>query len=57
MHHYLNKSFANAIKSFESVTDVNAEDRTAQFFLDNSVRHLQKGVPESWSGVVEMSNK
>ena len=57
MHHYLNKFFANAITCFESVVHINSEDRTAQFFLDNSIRHLQKGVPENWSGVVEMVNK
>jgi adenylate cyclase len=57
IHHYLNKSFANAIKCFEYVTGINPEDLTTQFFLDNSIRHLQKGVPENWSGVVEMSNK
>jgi adenylate cyclase len=57
MHHYLNKSFANALSCFELVTQTNAEDRTAQFFLDNTIRYLQKGVPESWSGVVEMRDK
>jgi len=57
MNHYLNKSFANAIKSFESVTDINPQDLTTQFFLDNSIQFLQKGVPENWSGVVEMMNK
>jgi adenylate cyclase len=57
MHHYLNKSFANALRCFEFVTQTNAEDRTARFFLDNTIRHLQKGVPENWSGVVEMINK
>lgn len=57
IHHYLNKSFANAIKCFEYVTGIHPEDLTTQFFLDNSIRHLQKGVPENWSGVVEMMNK
>ncbi len=57
MHHYLNKSFAEAVKSFESVTAINPEDRTAHFFLNNSIHFLQKGVPENWSGVIEMMNK
>jgi adenylate cyclase len=57
MFHYLNKSFENAVKAFESVTSINPEDLTTQFFLDNSIRYLQKGVPENWSGVVEMANK
>lgn len=57
MYHYLNKSFENAVKAFEVVTGINPEDHTTQFFLDNSIRYLQKGVPENWSGVVEMANK
>ncbi len=57
IHYYLNKSFANAIKCFEYVTGINPEDHTTQFFLGNSIRYLQKGVAENWSGVVEMSNK
>lgn len=57
MYHYLNKSFHNAARCFESILVVNADDHTAQFFVDNSIRYLQKGVPENWSGVVEMINK
>jgi len=57
MYHYLNKSFENAVNSFESVTDINPQDLTTQFFLDNSIRYLQKGVPDNWSGVIEMLNK
>lgn len=57
MYHYLNKSFHDAAKCFESILAVNADDHTAQFFVDNSMRYLQKGVPENWSGVVEMINK
>lgn len=57
IHQYLNKSFTGAIKCFLSVTEINPEDSTAQFFLDHSMRCLQKGVPENWSGVVEMTNK
>ena len=57
MHHYLNKSFTKAIKCFLSVTEINFEDQTAQFFLDNTIRYLQKGAPENWSGVVEMVSK
>jgi class 3 adenylate cyclase len=57
IHHYLNKSFTGAIKCFLSVTEINPQDSTAHFFLDHSMRCLQKGVPENWSGVVEMINK
>jgi class 3 adenylate cyclase len=57
IHHYLNKSFTGAIKCFLSVTEINIEDSTAQFFLDHSMHCHQKGVSENWSGVVEMANK
>lgn len=57
MHHYLNKSFASAIKNFQSVIETHPGDLTAEFFLDNATRYLQKGVPENWVGVVEMTNK
>ena len=57
MFYYLKKSFDNAVKAFEDVASANPDDSTAQFFLNNSLRCLQKGVPENWSGVVEMVNK
>jgi len=57
MHYYLDKSFTNAIKCFEAVTEINPYDHTAQFFLENTIRYIQKGVPENWSGVVEMISK
>lgn len=57
MHHYLNRSFASAIQSFQSITETDPGDLTAEFFLNNATRYLQKGVPEDWTGVVEMTNK
>lgn len=57
MQDYLNRSFTSAIKAFQSVTEMNPTDHTASFFSNNATRYLQKGVPEGWSGVVEMANK
>ena len=57
MNHYLNRSFASAIESFQSITEIHPGDLTAEFFLNNATRYLQKGVPEDWTGVVEMTNK
>ena len=57
MQHYLNRSFASAIEAFQSIAETNPEDLTARFFLNNATRYLQKGVPEDWTGVVEMTNK
>jgi adenylate cyclase len=57
MVHYLNKAFDKAIKAFEWVSAANPEDRTTQFFLHKASGYHQQGVPENWSGVVEMANK
>ena len=57
IYYYLNKSFDKAIKSFESIMLINPDDFTTQFFLDHSKRYFHKGIPENWSGVVEMIDK
>ncbi len=57
MYHYLNKSFEHSVKAFQSIAGINPKDQTTQFFLDKAVSYLQKGVPENWSGVLEMMNK
>lgn len=57
MKHYLSKSFSSAIDCFQAILEKYPEDRTTAFFLDSATKHLQKGVPENWAGVVEMVNK
>lgn len=57
MQSYLNKSFQEAVKAFEAVVKSNPQDHTAHFFLEKAVRYLQAGVPDNWSGVLEMSSK
>ncbi len=57
MQFYLNRSFASALQAFQSIAETHPEDLTARFFLNNAHGYLQKGVPEDWTGVVEMTNK
>lgn len=57
MKDYLSRSFVSAIKTFQSVIETNPHDLTAAFFLNNAAGYLQKGVPDDWTGVVEMTNK
>jgi len=57
MNYYLSRSFNSAVKSFQSITETHPADLTAEFFLTNATSYLQKGVPEDWTGVVEMTNK
>ena len=57
MENYLNKSFGIAINAFSSVAEEHPEDQTALFFLNNAKQYLQRGVPENWTGVLEMTTK
>nr|MBA2561745.1 adenylate/guanylate cyclase [Chitinophagaceae bacterium] len=54
---YLNSSFENAIKAFQSIAVVHPEDQTAAFFLATAKKYLQKGNTESLTGVVQMEAK
>ncbi|MBD0333190.1 MAG: GAF domain-containing protein, partial [Chitinophagaceae bacterium] len=55
--HYLNSSFSDSVKAFESITEIDPQDQTAAFLLSSAKKYLQKGVPENWSGIVEMGVK
>jgi class 3 adenylate cyclase len=57
MRDYLSRSFDTAIRSFRTITNENPDDQTAAFFLGNATSYYQTGVPEDWTGVVEMTNK
>jgi TolA-binding protein len=57
MQYYLNRSFASALQAFQSIAETHPEDLTTMFFLNKANGFLQKGVPEDWNGVVEMTNK
>jgi adenylate cyclase len=57
MKYYLSRSFDSASQAFQSIAETHPEDLTARFFLNNANGYLQKGVPEDWNGVVEMTNK
>jgi adenylate cyclase len=57
IRNYLNSMFSNSAKCFETILEINPEDRTAAFFRDTARKYLEKEVPENWSGVVEMSMK
>ncbi len=54
INQYLNSSFDNAVKTFQSITEIHPEDQTAAFFLDTAKKYLEKGDIEKRSGVIEM---
>jgi class 3 adenylate cyclase len=57
INQYLNSSFDNAVKTFQSITEIHPEDQTAIFFLDTAKKYLQAGDSKSRAGVVEMLSK
>jgi len=57
MSRYLDKSFSDAIESFNKVLSSHPGDRTTEFFIEKATRYIKNGVPENWAGVEEMLNK
>lgn len=57
INNYLHRSFDKAIDSFENLTNIDPDDHTALFFLENASKFLHKGVPDNWAGAVEMHVK
>ena len=55
--HYLNKSFDQASTAFQKVVELNPHDRTAKYFLNNTKKMIDNGIPENWAGVLEMQEK
>jgi class 3 adenylate cyclase len=57
INQYLNSSFDNAVKTFQSITEIHPEDQTSAFFLDTAKKYLQAGDTQSRAGVIEMLSK
>lgn len=57
MQYYKEKQFENALDEFQVVLANDPEDKTANFFMENTLKYLKNGVPENWSGVEEMASK
>ena len=57
MSYYFDQRFENAIQGFQTVLKADPDDRTAIFFMDNSLKYLSTGVPENWTGAEEMLSK
>ncbi|MFK7923064.1 MAG: response regulator [Bacteroidia bacterium] len=54
---FLKQDFAAAISAFEIVKQVNPMDFAADLFLHKSIKLLQEGIPEDWTGVEKMLSK
>jgi len=57
VEHYLKHSFEKSMKAFECVTEINPDDVTAAFFIDNARRNMKVATNESRSGVIQIANK
>ena len=57
MEAYYEKSFVQSARLFDQVLAVFPQDKAAQWYKENSTRHILEGVPDSWDGVIMMTNK
>lgn len=57
MEAYREQQFEEALAAFHNILETDPYDRTAVFFMENAQRFLEEGVPEGWTGAVEMSSK
>ena len=57
MNYYFDQHFENAIRGFQTVLKTDPDDCTAIFFMDNSLKYLNNGVPDNWTGAEEMLSK
>jgi len=54
---YFNKSFKAASDKFGQVLKIFPEDKTTRLFLGKANEYLDHGIPEDWTGIVEMHHK
>jgi class 3 adenylate cyclase len=57
MNHYLNQRFENAIQVFQQIMANDPDDRTTHFFMEKASDYMKNGIPQNWSGAVEMHMK
>jgi class 3 adenylate cyclase len=54
---YQEQQFEIALQAFQTVLAIDPDDRTASLFMENTMKYLENGVPENWSGAEEMLTK
>ncbi|MDX2069588.1 MAG: two-component regulator propeller domain-containing protein [Haliscomenobacter sp.] len=57
LNHYFQKSFEEAIKSFEAIVALNPSDIQSKLFLTKARDFARNGVAEDWIGVETMKEK
>ena len=54
---YLNRKFSEAGKMFVQANAMLPEDQAALVFADRCKSYMQKGVPEDWDGIMNLTSK
>jgi class 3 adenylate cyclase len=57
LNHYMNREFNEAITAFEQILRSDPADQTTRNLLEHARRNARNGVPDNWTGVLEMSSK
>ena len=57
MNSYHDQQFENASEQFQTILTNDPDDLTAHYFLNNTKKYLQEGVPNNWTGAEEMISK
>ena len=57
MHAYHEKQFETCLHLFQQILEKDPDDLTTIFFIDHTRKYLREGVPQNWTGAVEMMNK
>ncbi len=57
VQHYFAREFIEAAACFKKVLTLNADDKTAQLYLERSAQFMVQGVPDDWQGVETMESK
>ena len=54
---FINKNFLGAGKLFLQANAILPEDKLSIFFAERCKKFIEKGVSDSWDGIVDMTNK
>jgi len=48
---YKSQKFDEAVKAFESIVEINQNDKAAKTYIERCNRFIESGVPEDWDGI------
>ena len=57
MDYYQERRFDLAIEIFQNILDIDPDDDAAEYILNIAFKYSRNGVPDNWTGAVEMLHK